>query len=75
MSYRKRVDIASKIGELLVDMTDDSLNKDEQDDLFQDVFEQVLRITGRFTIDVIDSMHFNVENWDEFLRLQKIKIK
>ena len=57
MSYKKQIDIASKVGELLVGMTGKTLNKDEQDDMFKDVFEQTLRLMSRFTSDVIEAMY------------------
>jgi hypothetical protein len=71
MSYKKQIDIASKVGELLVGMTGKTLNKDEQDDMFKDVFEQTLRLMSRFTSDVIEAMYDSTENWDEFLELIK----
>lgn len=71
MSYKKQIDIASKVGELLVDMTGKTLSKDEQDDMFKDVFEQTLRLMSRFTSDVIEAMYDSTENWDEFLELIK----
>lgn len=71
MSYKKQIDIASKVGELLVGMTGKTLSKDEQDDIFKDVFEQTLRLLSRFTSDVIEAMYDNTENWDEFLELIK----
>lgn len=71
MSYKKQIDIASKVGELLVDMTGKTLSKDEQDDMFKDVFEQTLRLMSRFTSDVIEAMYNSTENWDEFLELIK----
>ncbi len=71
MSYKKQIDIASKVGELLVGMTGKTLSKDEQDDMFKDVFEQTLRLMSRFTSDVVEAMYDNTENWDEFLELIK----
>nr|DAU45632.1 MAG TPA: hypothetical protein [Caudoviricetes sp.] len=71
MSYKKQIDIASKVGELLVGMTGKTLSKDEQDDMFKDVFEQTLRLMSRFTSDVIEAMYDSTENWDEFLELIK----
>jgi hypothetical protein len=71
MSYKKQIDIASKVGELLVEMTGKTLSKDEQDDMFKDVFEQTLRLMSRFTSDVIEAMYDSTENWDEFLELIK----
>lgn len=71
MSYKKQIDIASKVGELLVGMTGKTLSKDEQDDMFKDVFEQTLRLMSRFTSDVVEAMHDSTENWDEFLELIK----
>ena len=71
MSYKKQIDIASKVGELLVNMTGKTLSKDEQDDMFKDVFEQTLRLMSRFTSDVIEAMYNSTENWDEFLELIK----
>lgn len=71
MSYKKQIDIASKIGELLVGMTGKTLSKDEQDDMFKDVFEQTLRLMSRFTSDVVEAMYDSTENWDEFLELIK----
>jgi hypothetical protein len=71
MSYKKQIDIASKVGELLVGMTGKTLSKDEQDDMFKDVFEQTLRLMSRFTSDVIEAMYNSTENWDEFLELIK----
>jgi hypothetical protein len=71
MSYEKQIDIASKVGELLVGMTGKTLSKDEQDDMFKDVFEQTLRLMSRFTSDVIEAMYDSTENWDEFLELIK----
>lgn len=71
MSYKKQIDIASKVGELLVGMTGKTLSKDEQDDMFKDVFEQTLRLMSRFTSDVIEAMYDSIENWDEFLELIK----
>jgi hypothetical protein len=71
MSYKKQIDIASKVGELLVGMTGKTLNKDEQDDMFKDIFEQTLRLMSRFTSDVIEAMYDSTENWDEFLELIK----
>lgn len=71
MNYKKQIDIASKVGELLVGMTGKTLNKDEQDDMFKDVFEQTLRLMSRFTSDVIEAMYDSTENWDEFLELIK----
>lgn len=71
MSYKKQIDIASKVGELLVGMTGKTLSKDEQDDMFRDVFEQTLRLMSRFTSDVIEAMYNSTENWDEFLELIK----
>ena len=73
MSYKKQIDIASKVGELLVGMTGKTLSKDEQDDMFKDVFEQTLRLMSRFTSDVIEAMYDSTENWDEFLELIKEK--
>ena len=67
MSYKKQIDIASKVGELLVGMTGKTLSKDEQDDMFKDVFEQTLRLMSRFTSDVVEAMYDSTENWDEFL--------
>ena len=52
-------------------MTDKTLSKDEQDDMFKDVFEQTLRLMSRFTSDVIEAMYDSTENWDEFLELIK----
>lgn len=60
-----------KVGELLVGMTGKTLSKDEQDDMFKDVFEQTLRLMSRFTSDVIEAMYDSTENWDEFLELIK----
>lgn len=71
MSYKKQIDIASKVGELLVSMTGKTLNKDEQDDMFKNIFEQTLRLMSRFTSDVIEAMYDSTENWDEFLELIK----
>jgi hypothetical protein len=71
MSYKKQIDIASKVGELLVGMTGKTLSKDEQDDMFKDIFEQTLRLMSRFTSDVIEAMYDSTENWDEFLELIK----
>ncbi len=71
MSYKKQIDIASKVGELLVEMTGKTLSKDEQDDMFKDVFEQTLRLMSRFTSDVVEAMYDSTENWDEFLELIK----
>lgn len=71
MSYKKQIDIASKVGELLVGMTGKTLSKDEQDDMFKDVFEQTLRLMSRFTSDVVEAMYDSTENWDEFLELIK----
>lgn len=71
MSYKKQIDIASKVGELLVGMTGKTLSKDEQDNMFKDVFEQTLRLMSRFTSDVIEAMYDSTENWDEFLELIK----
>lgn len=71
MSYKKQIDIASKVGELLVGMTSKTLSKDEQDDMFKDVFEQTLRLMSRFTSDVVEAMYDSTENWDEFLELIK----
>ena len=71
MSYKKQIDIASKVGELLVGMTGKTLSKDEQDDMFKDVFEQTLRLMSRFTSDVIEAMYDSTESWDEFLELIK----
>lgn len=71
MSYKKQIDIASKVGELLVEMTGKTLSKDEQDDMFKDVFEQTLRLMSRFTSDVVEAMYNSTENWDEFLELIK----
>ena len=71
MSYNKQIDIASKVGELLVGMTGKTLSKDEQDDMFKDVFEQTLRLMSRFTSDVVEAMYDSTENWDEFLELIK----
>lgn len=71
MSYKKQIDIASKVGELLVGMTGKTLSKDEQDDMFKDVFEQTLRLMSRFTSDVVEAMYNSTENWDEFLELIK----
>lgn len=71
MSYKEQIDIASKVGELLVGMTGKTLSKDEQDDMFKDVFEQTLRLMSRFTSDVIEAMYNSTENWDEFLELIK----
>jgi hypothetical protein len=71
MSYKKQIDIASKVGELLVGMTGKTLSKDEQDDMFKDVFEQTLRLMSRFTSDVIEAMYDSTETWDEFLELIK----
>lgn len=71
MSYKKQIDIASKVGELLVGMTGKTLSKDEQDDIFKDVFEQTLRLMSRFTSDVVEAMYDSTENWDEFLELIK----
>ena len=71
MNYKKQIDIASKVGELLVGMTGKTLSKDEQDDMFKDVFEQTLRLMSRFTSDVIEAMYNSTENWDEFLELIK----
>lgn len=71
MSYKKQIDIASKVGELLVGMTGKTLSKDEQDDMFKDVFEQILRLMSRFTSDVVEAMYDSTENWDEFLELIK----
>ena len=70
-SYKKQIDIASKVGELLVGMTGKTLSKDEQDDMFKDVFEQTLRLMSRFTSDVVEAMYDSTENWDEFLELIK----
>lgn len=61
----------SKVGELLVGMTGKTLSKDEQDDMFKDVFEQTLRLMSRFTSDVVEAMYDSTENWDEFLELIK----
>lgn len=71
MSYKKQIDIASKVGELLVGMTGKTLSKDEQDNMFKDVFEQTLRLMSRFTSDVVEAMYDSTENWDEFLELIK----
>ena len=71
MSYKKQIDIASKVSELLVGMTGKTLSKDEQDDMFKDVFEQTLRLMSRFTSDVVEAMYDSTENWDEFLELIK----
>lgn len=71
MSYKKQIDIPSKVGELLVEMTGKTLSKDEQDDMFKDVFEQTLRLMSRFTSDVVEAMYDSTENWDEFLELIK----
>lgn len=71
MSYKKQIDIASKVGELLVGMTGKTLSKDERDDMFKDVFEQTLRLMSRFTSDVVEAMYDSTENWDEFLELIK----
>lgn len=71
MSYKKQIDIASKVGELLVGMTGKTLSKDEQDDMFKDVFEQTLRLMSCFTSDVVEAMYDSTENWDEFLELIK----
>lgn len=71
MSYKKQIDIASKVGELLVEMTGKTLSKDEQDDMFKDVFEQTFRLMSRFTSDVVEAMYDSTENWDEFLELIK----
>lgn len=71
MNYKKQIDIASKVGELLVGMTGKTLSKDEQDDMFKDVFEQTLRLMSRFTSDVVEAMYDSTENWDEFLELIK----
>lgn len=71
MSYKKQIDIASKVGELLVGMTGKTLSKDEQDGMFKDVFEQTLRLMSRFTSDVVEAMYDSTENWDEFLELIK----
>ena len=71
MSYKKQINIASKVGELLVGMTGKTLSKDEQDDMFKDVFEQTLRLMSRFTSDVVEAMYDSTENWDEFLELIK----
>lgn len=71
MSYKKQIDIASKVGELLVGMTGKTLSKDEQDDMFKDIFEQTLRLMSRFTSDVVEAMYDSTENWDEFLELIK----
>ena len=71
MSYNKQIDIASNVGELLVGMTGKTLSKDEQDDMFKDVFEQTLRLMSRFTSDVVEAMYDSTENWDEFLELIK----
>ena len=71
MSYKKQIDIASKVGELLVGMTGKTLSKDEQNDMFKDVFEQTLRLMSRFTSDVVEAMYDSTENWDEFLELIK----
>lgn len=71
MSYKKQIDIASKVGELLVEMTGKTLSKDEQDDMFKDVFEQTLRLMSRFTSDVVEAMYDSTEDWDEFLELIK----
>ena len=71
MSYKKQIDIASKVGELLVGMTGKTLSKDEQDDMFKDIFEQTLRLMSRFTSDVVEAMYDSTENWDEFLELDK----
>ena len=75
MSYKKQIDIASKVGELLVGMTGKTLSKDEQDDMFKDVFEQTLRLMSRFTSDVIEAMYDSTENWDEFLELIKERLR
>lgn len=71
MSYKKEVDIASKVGELLVGMTGETLSKDGQDVMFKDVFEHTLRLMSRVTSDVIEAMYDSTENWDEFLELIK----
>ena len=71
MSYKKQIDIASKVGELLVGMTGKTLSEDERDDMFKDVFEQTLRLMSRFTSDVVEAMYDSTENWDEFLELIK----
>ena len=42
MSYKKQIDIASKVGELLVEMTGKTLSKDEQDDMFKDAVRVVV---------------------------------
>ena len=67
MSYKKQIDIASKVGELLVEMTGKTLSKDEQDDMFKDVFEQTLRLMSRFTSDVVEAMYDSTDkNMEKF---------
>lgn len=71
MSYKKQIKIASTLGELLVEMTGETLKKNEQDDMFKGIFEQTLQLLNCYTSDVVEAMYDSANNLDEFLELIK----